>query len=171
MLDIIKLDCMKAVWKVNGKYEATTSGLVLTENPREVIAVKSYNKGELKIACATKHITFAPAAEQAFSLMTLGSPFLPEVMTFYCNKSATVPKEDDAGGFLSFFWLVKGTHYKKDSNLELIWEKVANADFEQDITVPIFTNMKRLNAGDSLLYHESSIAIDGDKVGKRMKHE
>ena len=155
--ELIKAYCFIAiaVQNVNKEREADSSGLILTENPKQVLVTKVYNRADLKLVATTNKIGCGPAEDDHdYKLVTVGPPFLPTKLTFFCAKAASVPKEGDDSGYVSMFWHVLPTHYRKDSNVDVVWEGRHNADMDLNITVPIFTNSKKLNIGDVLYYHD-----------------
>jgi len=153
--ELIKAYCFIAVQNVNKEREADSSGLILTENPKQVLVTKVYNRADLKLVATTNKIGFGPAEDaHVYKLVTVGPAFFPAELTFFCVRAAALPKEGDDSGYVFMFWHVLPTHYKKDSNVDMVWEERHNADMDLNITVPVFTNSKQLNIGDVLYSHD-----------------
>ena len=166
-IDRAKANCRIELCNVNEMYEVASKGVVLTSDPRTVIATKVFNKADLKLVVATQRIGFTLEDDvEEYPLVTIGPPLFPKELTFYCCKASALPTEDAAVGFVSMFWHVKPTHYKKDSNVDLVWEERQSADLNVKITVPIFISSKKINIGDVLYYHDTNTKIDNNAAKK-----
>ena len=103
-MELIETYCFIAVQEVNNEREADSSGLVLTENPKQVLVTKVYNRADLKLVATSNKIGCGPAEDDHdCKLVTVGPPFLPTKLTFFCAKAASVPKEGDDSGYVSMF--------------------------------------------------------------------
>ena len=168
--ELIKAHCLIELQHVNKMYEADANGLILTADPKQVIAMKIYNKAALKLVAATQKIAFGPAEDdQDYALVTIGPPMFPGEFTFYCGRASAQLTEGDAVGFVSMVWHVLPTHYRKDSNVDVVWEERHHADMDLNITVPVFTNSKKLNIGDVLYYHAPGLQQQRSDTEKKQE--
>ena len=143
-IDRAKANCRIELWNVNEMYEVASKGVVLTSDPRTVIATKVFNKVDLKLVVATQSIGFRPEDDvEEYPLVTIGPPLFPKELTFYCCKVSALPTEGDA-----------------------VWEERQSADLNVKMTVPIFISFRRINIGDVLYYHDTNTKIDNNAAKK-----